>query len=171
MTAQVEVLNLEQVQRRIRQMGQHSADLRPVFRGPITKSVLQFFRRQFDSEGKAGGERWADLRPATIRDKRRVSRSSMGILRRYGGLRSSFIRRSGPETYHRVTKHSLEHGSTSFKAALHQGGFTVSQWGGQEFRHARRVKPRRIVPKQMPRHTVRAWERTILDYIVKGRAA
>lgn len=145
-------------------LGKHSKNLSPVFRGPIDKSVTQFFRRQWKSAGKAGGQAWARLRPATVRDKARRNLTGMGILRARGSLRASFV--GGAVNRIRIIKKdSYERGSTDPKAAFHQAGWTARQWGGREFRRPRRVPARKIVPDRMPSPLVKAWEKTILKFI------
>jgi hypothetical protein len=153
----ITVVGIPAIQRELVRMRSAATDMTPVFRGPITKSLDRFFRRQWDTGGKKG-ERggWRPLARSTIRAKQRARRGQMGILRFAGRLRSSFIRRTGPDTVNIITPHSLERGSLERKAWWHQEG-------------TRTIPARPIIPDPMPTHLVRAWERLMLAHIVGER--
>ncbi len=166
--ASIDTRGLKKLQREMKAMGGAAQDFSNPLRGKITKLVTAFFKKQWDTGGRAGGEPWPRLRPATLRAKARARRSNMGILRMSGATRSSFIRRAGPDTFHRVTKDSLEHGSRRFTAALAQEGWTASQWGGRRFKTPRRVPPRKIVPSRLPRTMTNEVEQILIRHVLKA---
>lgn len=144
----------------------HLKNMEPLFRGPIDASVVQFFTRQFNSEGKVGGEPWAPLRPATLKIKRRSGRENMGILRNENRLWASLTKRAGPDTVLRTTPERYERGTSDPKAVWHQKGWTQNTIFGRQRRHPRKIKPRKMVPDKIPSMLVKAWERLMARYIL-----
>ena len=148
-------------------------DLRPILGGPITNSIHQFFRRQFDSQGAAGGEPWPALRPTTLALKARGARGGMGILRASNRLWSSLTKRGGADQIRVVKPHLLEIGTQVASGgfpypAAHQEGYTQTTVFGKARKRPLRVQQRKIVPDQLPAGMVKAWETLIARRIERA---
>jgi hypothetical protein len=131
-------------------------DLSPVFRGPIDRSVTEFFGFQFGTSGFYGnGTFWAPLKPDTIRRKSRPGRGLAGpaaILQDTRELWASFLKSGGPGSVRFITPRTYQRGSSLEKA----------QWA-QEGRGG--VPPREIVPGQLPERVTRAWAGMIEAFV------
>jgi hypothetical protein len=163
------ILGKEQALAVIGGIGRRAGNLAPFFSGPFDASVLQFFRRQFDSAGRAGGEPWAPLRPMTLALKQRFHRGSMGVLRFENRLWASLTKRIGPDTVFHVGPTSYERGTSVPWAALHQRGFVVTSVFGKPRRYPRRVPARKLVPDQMPGSLVKAWQSLAVKYVMGAK--
>lgn len=141
------------------------SDLTPIWDGPVDKLVIQFFRRQFLSEGQAGGTPWAPLRPATIALKREEGRQNMGVERFSNRLWASLTKRTGPQVVRRITPDEYERGTSVRAAVFAQEGFEATHMFGVPRKHPRRVKPRPLVPEEMPQPFVKAIERYIVSRV------
>ena len=133
----------------------------------IDKSVTTVLTRQHATKGAFGGQSWAPLRPATAKARQRPGGNRGGVghpLWDFGRLRASLIM-VGPESIRVMTKDRYVRGSRVPYASLHQKGFTVSQWGGQKFKHPRKVPARQLIPDPMPQHVRATWLRIGADYI------
>ncbi len=153
----VDVRGMPGVRDVLKRAEKRAEDLRPVLRGPITNSIHQFFRRQFASDGAAGGEAWLPLTPTTRILKARSNRSSMGVLRFSNRLWASLTKRSGPESVVIAKPQSLEVGTSDAKAVFHQKGWTQLTIFGRPRLAARRVRP-----------ILRSWERLLVRHL-EGR--
>ena len=147
---------------------ERTTNFEPFFQGPIDASVVQFFTRRFTSSGQVGGERWAALRPTTLRLKRAAGRESMGILRHSNRLWSSLTKRAGPDVVLRITERQYERGTSDPKAIFHQEGFTMTTIFGRKLRHPRRLVPRTLVPEEMPPELLSAWESLLVKHILES---
>jgi hypothetical protein len=135
-------------------------DLTPVFRGPIDASVTDFFKRQFDSQGEHGGQRWKPLSPRTVRAKRKRGRGRAGpatILQDTRELWASFTKSGHPKGIRIIQPQRYERGSSLKKALYAQAGA-----GG--------APAREIVPSAFPEPIVRSWAGMIEQYVTKGTA-
>ena len=97
----------------------------------------------------------------------------MGILRATNQLWSSLTKRGGAGQIRVVRPHLLEIGtqvsSGGFPYPLaHQEGYTSTTIFGKGRRHPRRVRPRKIVPDELPRGMVNAWETLIARRLEKA---
>ena len=168
----VELKGSRSLRRLLKSIEDRGGDLSPAFKGPINKSVTLLLRRQFASKGAISGPAWAALRPATKEARQRRGGNRGGIdhpLWDTGRLKAS-LEKVGPDSFLKITPDSYERGSTLFYAALHQEGFTVKQWGGRRFSHARRVPARKPVPDPVPKAVLRTWEKIIASYLEKGKS-
>ncbi len=158
-------IGLKKTRIRFKRLGKRAANLRPVLAGAVMNSVLEFYRAQFQTEGAEGGQPWEPLTPFTIGAK--GTRSGMGILQFQRSMWASFTKRSGPSSFQKATRDSLEVGSLDRKAVFHQEGFTVRQIFGHAT-NAIFVRPRKIVPDEIPTRWVDRWDSLILKYIEGG---
>ena len=147
-------------------------DLSPLFRGPIDKSVTMMFRAQFSSRGAYGGKTWDPLRPSTKRARIRTGGNRGGIEHPLWdtGAGKASLEKVGPNSFRQITPNSYERGSTLARMALHQTGYTVSQWGGVRFRRPRRVPARPPVPDPIPAFVLGTWATMIEGYLAYGKA-
>jgi Ni/Co efflux regulator RcnB len=148
-------------------------DMRPLFRGPIDKSVTLMFRAQFASSGAFGGAPWAPLRPSTRQWRQRRGGNRGGLehpLWDTGEGKASF-EKVGPNSFRDITTASYERGSMLPRMALHQTGYTITQWGGHRLRHPRRVPARPIIPDPIPEFILSSWATMIEDYLVAVKKA
>jgi hypothetical protein len=151
-----------------RRLREQTTDLTDYFNGPIDASVLMFFRRRFMSGGEIGGERWAPLRPATIKLKRQSGRENMGILRHSNRLWASLTKRAGPDTVLSITPDRYERGTSDPKAIYHQKGFTMKTIFGRPFKYPRKLVARKLVPEEMPPEILSAWESLLVKHILRS---
>lgn len=154
----------------LRAIERRGANVAPVFRGPIDKSVTRLFQRQWSTKGAFGGQRWADLRPATKAARVRRGGNRGGIshpLWDTAEMKGSF-EKVGPNSYRTITRSTYARGSILFKSALAQEGFTAREWGGSLFHFPRRVAPRPPVPDPIPIEVLRVWEIFILRHLEAG---
>ena len=127
-------------------------DLTPVFDGPIANRVHEMFGKVFDSEGSYAGTPWAPLSPRTMKDKERIHRGGMGILRRFNTLWASLTKRNAPQGYRIATGQSLAIGTSVPYAAAHQlGGL--------------RLPKRPIVPETVPPQDLNEWAGLIVKHL------
>lgn len=164
----------------LRRLGAALQDLSPVLGGPVNASVNDLFTRQFATEGREGGTRWAPLAPVTVLLRKRRGHGRGGILRDTNRLWASFTKLGlGPDGVKVVTPDSLQRGSTVPYAAPHQTGFTsrtfvvVNKLGNPVPLHRRspkKIPARPIVPDPVPVKYISAWERLIIQF-VEGHGA
>lgn len=121
---------------------------RPFLAGTMTDAVHEFYREQFVTEGRAGGDPWQRLAPTT-------PEGLPGILRFRGQLWASLTRRNHPQARVVVGDRTLEVGTNDPRATKHQLG----QDG---------LPRRKIVPDQMPVPIVERWAQLTADYVVDG---
>lgn len=146
---------------------QRTGDLSPIFRGPIDKSVTMMEKAQFATKGEFGGRRWAELRPSTKAARPRPGGNRGGIdhpLWDTGAGKAS-LEKVGPNSFREITRSSYERGSTLPRMALHQVGYTITQWGGRKLRHPRRVPARPVVPNPIPEFVQASWAVMLEAYI------
>lgn len=147
------------------------SNLRPVLDGPIRNSIHQFYKRQFDSEGAVGGEPWQGLSPATLAIKSRLGRAGMGTMQRSRRLWASLTKRGGPEQFVRLTDDSIEVGTQVQNAGFPyavamQEGWTQRSVFGKPRKRAKKIRPRKIVPDELPTSLTNAWGSLIADHVV-----
>lgn len=140
-------------------------DLRPVFHDVIDPSVSLFFEKQFATEGRHGGVKWAAHAKLTKKLRMRPGHGRGGILRDTNAMWSSFIKGSGPLAIRRIEKDVYERGSRDRKAGLHQTGWTSRVIFGRARKKAVKVPARPVVPKILPPSLVSTWEGAILNHI------
>jgi len=137
------------------------ADLTPFWESEADPLVRGWFRQMFETEGAAGGERWAPLSPATQKLKEADGRGGMPLLRWTDTMYRSLVNRADPNQRKAVspTAFFLGTGAThdGFPYPLmHQRGWTMHNF----YRTAvapRSVLPRRLVLKSFPIPGARNW--------------
>lgn len=83
----VRVSGDDEAERRIQALALHLSDLRNFW--PLVVPVFtSWMRRQFDSEGEFGGQRWQALAPATV-DRKRALGQRLSILQATGQLKQA----------------------------------------------------------------------------------
>lgn len=153
-------------------IGGRAHDLRPVFRGPIDRSLTSFYTQQFDTAGVAGGFPWAPLKKSTIVARTRASHGGRARTGKRGRARAgfsailrdtsrgwaSFVKAGGPESIRIIGRHQMERGSAvPYMAAHHKA------------HHNRPARP--VVPEPLPRWLTLLWERVIARYVIQGNKA
>lgn len=145
-------------------------DLTPVFRGPIDASVTNFFRAQFDTEGKTGGTPWARLSPVTIAMKEGNGRGRAGadtVGRDTNRLWASLTKSGAPMGIRVITPKEYRRGTRVHYARWFHEGYTQRSIFGRAFRQGSlKVPPRPLVPESFPAPIVRAWEGMIARHVV-----
>ncbi len=104
----IEINGIEQIDRDLKRTQGRMKDLRPVFRTIAATFRKEIGQAQFDTSGRAQGRPW-----------RRTRRGGRPLVRS-GSLRRSFTDAGDQNHLERVTKTSLEWGSTHRLARLHQ---------------------------------------------------
>lgn len=158
----------ETADRLLRKVRERVTDLRPVFRGPVDREATRLFQQQFQTRGRFGGQMWPELRRSTLRDKARVNRAGMGVLRRSNRLWASLTKSGGPDSVRTIEKDRYERGTSVPYAQYHQEGAILRQWGGQAFSRPRRLPKRMLVPDPFPARVSGRIERHIADFIEDG---
>lgn len=150
----VEVVGTRRTEALLRSASKAAKDLRPAF-GEINARVVEpFFRRQFDTAGEAGGQRWAPLRPSTRARRLRRGGNRGGLDRPLwdmGELRASLVK-TGPRSIRRITRTEYERGTAVPYAAVHQRG-------------TGRIPARPIVPDPLPEDVLRQIEGVVADHV------
>lgn len=148
------VINISASERLLARVRARAADLRPVFEGPITNRVHAMFGKIFDSEGAYIGNKWKPLSLYTLREKAKIGRAHMGILRRYNALWSSLVKRSSPLGHRVVTPASLLIGTNVPYAVYHQLGTP-------------RLPQRKIIPSaaEIPQADIDEWESLVVAHL------
>ena len=174
----------------LRKMGARGRNLAPVLRGPISRSIAQFWRRVFASQGALIGRTWAPLKPVTILLRKRAGHGRGGIGGRGIGrdtnkLWASLTKPGGPNSIRLVTNSSLIQGSSLPQARFMQDGGLSTHFPRITFAGKRRkriadvawvrrktpvkVPARPLLPKRLPDPLVKAWDRFIAKYILTGK--
>lgn len=148
-----------------------AANLAPVFRGAIDKSVSAYFRRLFDTEGAEAGKRWAPHRPLTVKLRRRPGHGRGGIGRDTNELWGSLVK-VGPRSVRVIGRTKYERGTTvRYAEAFHTGVSPRKQRVfGRRPRLPLGIPARTLVPDPMPAKWVDEWEKAVADYIIHGTA-
>jgi len=156
-------------------------DLTPVLAGPVNKTIDDFFKAQFDTEGSFGGQRWATLAPVTLILRQRRGHGRGGILRDTGRLWASLVKLGlGPDAIKVVTANSLVRGTRVPYAKFHQTGYTAKTFVVVDRRgnpiplyrkRPHRVPARVIVPGRLPTVVSDKIAKTILAFIGGKNAA
>jgi hypothetical protein len=136
----------------------------PVFRGHFKEAVADFFERQFESEGSAGGTPWAPLSPVTLMIRRAQGITSEKSLWASGTMRAAW---GGMRDDVEVAPLLFKKSSSVGLPGLHQHGFSTRLFG----RGAPRWVPARpIIPDVLPTQVVGRWENVLMRWITGGRA-
>ena len=157
---EIKLRGLLTVEKRYTGITRRTQDMTPAWRR-IDKSVTTVLTRQHATKGAFGGQSWAPLRPATVKARQRPGGNRGGVghpLWDFGRLRASLIM-VGPESIRVITKDRYVRGTRVPYAVRHQEGFTVTEWGGQKFKHPRKVPARQLIPDPMPEHIRATWLR------------
>lgn len=144
-------------------------NLLPAWRKVDAYLITPMFRRQFATKGAYGGQAWAGLRPTTQKARQRSGGNRGGIghpLWDFGRLKGS-LEAVGPESIRVMQPHKYQRGTRVPYAHLHQTGFTVTQWGGRQFKRPRRVPARPPIPDPIPKHTTRTAVRFVGEHITE----
>lgn len=170
-------INVAEALARLRTVLRATKDLRPVLGGPINSSVDQLFRRQFNSEGAFGGQKWAPLRPVTKLLRQRPGHGRGGIGRDTNRMWASLTKFGvGPDAIKILTPSSLERGTSLPYARWFSQGYisktkpVLGSGGRLAFirrRAPKRIPPRPLVPDPTPRSLTKAWE-TLIARFVEG---
>lgn len=163
----VQILGEDAARLKVLSLAKRARNLSPLFRGAITTSIHRFFRKQFSTQGQEGGDPWDPLSLATERIKSNIGRSH-GVLQRSRRLWASLTKRNGPESINKVTAHSVEVGTIVPWAMFHQKGYTQTNVWNRARQAALKVRPRKLVPDEMPGKYVKGWERLIVRYMETG---
>ncbi len=94
------------------------SDWSPALRAIAREVLASFAARQFETQGEAGGVKWADLAPSTLRARKRPGALS---LYRTGSLLRSFLG-LGAEHVEDLSEKKLLWGSSVPYARFHQSG-------------------------------------------------
>lgn len=153
-------------------IGQRAADLRPFFHDFLDPEVTEFFEKQFESQGAHGGAKWAPIKPLTVALRSRPGHGFRGptaILVDTDQMRREFVHAGGlglrvikPKEYRR--------GVTSGPAQFHQEGWTARSIFGIPRKVTVKVPARPIVPKEIPRSILSAWEAGYKRFLEWGKA-
>lgn len=133
------VRELEQVAGRLK-------DASPVLTGAVDRIVLGFLRRQFETEGAAGGTPWAPLSSVTLALKGRYRRARMGVLRFTNRLMGSLTKRGSPDQLFQVTGQQYSRGTRVPYAVFHQSGYITGSIFGRPRKRPVQVPARPMVP-------------------------
>lgn len=176
------VVPLGDVQKVLKQVGEATADLRPVFRGRVAPDLSSHLRQQYDSRGAHLGTLWAPLSPVTIRLRTRTAPATGGkgvrTVNRAGRAKAGFAtpmrdtdrsRRSlvnltDPEGIRVYNRLDMAWGSRLAYLAPHHepGGFQTRVFGKGPLRH---VPAREVIPAEWPAPILTAWSGWLIDHL------
>lgn len=137
-------------------------DLSDFFRGPLDRSVTDFFQAQFETEGAHGGTPWAPLAPLSHAMRDRAGQGRGGIGRDSSGLWAAFTKGSGPGAIRNVGPQSYERGSDLPHAQWFHGGWKITVFGQDTDRTA---PARPIIPDPLPSFLVEEWAALLADHL------
>lgn len=176
--------NVDKALSLLAKMSAQASDLRPVFQGPIERSVTVMFIRQFETAGKFAGDPWPPLSPVTVMLRSRAlethkpgkgkagpsylagvqskrGRARAGLyapLRDTLRLWAAYTKAGGPESIRLFTPSSYERGVNVPYAIKHQKGDPKT-----------RTPIRRVIPDPMPAKLTATWRAMLAHYVVTGQ--
>ena len=145
----IEIQGIEPIDRDLKRIQNQMKDLRPVFRTIAATFRKEIGQAQFNTAGRAQGRSWR------------------GSLVRSGSLKRSFTDAGNPHHVERVSKDSLEWGSTHPLARIHQRS-------RERVRFSKRGKSSGILPRREIVALRSELEEplilgSIADYVFEGR--
>lgn len=149
-----------------------ATDLRPVWQGTASQALRDMVVQTFATEGAFIGERWAQLRPTTVRLKERAGRAGLGILRLFDVLYRSLTVRSHPDQVAVVEPQAFTFGTSVPHARFAQDGWVASTvFGRARTNGPITVQPRPVLPREGLPESVRGTiEQAMARYVSEGRA-
>lgn len=146
-------VDMREVNKLLRDLGDRTTDLSPVFMGPVDRLATSIFERQFASEGAFGGQRWPALKRRTLRTKAKLHRQGMGILRRFNRLWGSLVKSGGPDSIRVI------------RPRFYQRGTAVPYAGAHQNAKRKGTPVRQLVPNPLPAHVVNTIGRLVRMHI------
>lgn len=124
----------------------------------LEAKFVTFARRQFQTNGGAGGEKWAELRPSTLAQKAAKGTLSRGILR------------DTMEMYHMLTDQRSdmrrwERAPNGAKVSFLLEYFKAHQTG------TKRMEARPVYPDPLPESFIEQIKNTIRGFLLEGEFA
>jgi hypothetical protein len=150
-----------------------AADLTRVFRGPIDALLTDFFQRQFDTQGAAGGTPWASVSPLTSKLRKRSGHGHEGptaVLRDTNVLWGSYVKAGGPDSIRVIEPQFYSRGSAVPYAAAHQQMRLVTTLFGRRLREPKTVPARPVVPERLPDDVMQGVTDAVVRHLETGNA-
>jgi len=150
-------------------------DLTPFWESRMDALVRGWMKEQFETAGAAGGHKWKELSPTTLKLKARAHREKMGILRSSDTLYRSLVFRSHPDQVKIVEPTSFTFG-TAVNAggkpypAYHQGGYPLKNIFKHKLEPPHQVPARPIVPAALPSAWQQALDKAMGEYLTAATA-
>lgn len=145
---------------RVLRMVKNVQDFRVPFRVIDAKVVQPFFKKQFETGGRFGGQPWAELSEATKAARQRPGGNRGGVDRPLwdtADLKRS-LHTPGPNAIREFAKFRYARGTRLARGAYHQTGYTILRWGNVIFDSPRDVPARPIIPEPLPEFLLEAIE-------------
>lgn len=120
---EVSIQNGGRPQKVLEKMIGQARDATPVWRS-LNREVQNMWRRAFDTSGRSIGAKWAPLKPASARARKRkpgANKDTKKVLWAYGHLRRSLVQTS-TDSIVVILPHEFRRGTVDRKAAIHHGG-------------------------------------------------
>jgi len=182
----IKLAGFQRANTEILQIQRNLRDLRPAWR-EISSSLSRFFKRQFETEGSAGGFPWAPRAPATKRILTIFGRGDTKILHDRGDLEDSLVNPTPSRGGIRiVNKLSLTWGSNvrgndgfPYVVAAQEGFTSVMKPlinRSNQIAFVRRpspikIPPRVLMPDPVPPGMKAAWSKILLAHIARRRGS
>lgn len=122
MFIEVNQIEAEEVERRIARIAGRFARFGPGVADRIERLIHDAMQKQYQTRGRWGGARWANLRPETVRRKKLAGTYHKGVLRHSDRLYDALVRGSRPDFEMEVTDDTARAVVNVEYAALHQTG-------------------------------------------------
>lgn len=167
---------------RLQGIGDRANDLRPVWIRDVQPLVTAFLTEQFDSEGAAGGAKWAPLSPATLELRKRPGHGRGGIGRDTGVMWASFVKSAGsspaPGGVLVIEPQRYERGSSVPQALFFNDGTEsttkpvqiedksgATRWVFVHRKEPKQIPARQIIPDVLPASLIEAVELSVAAYL------
>lgn len=119
--------------------------------------IRDFFRKQFETEGDYGGEKWQELTSRTLAIKASFGKENEPILVRFGDLRRTLTQPGQEGVIFLFGKNRLKMFITDHVARRHQTG------------DIRGGTPRVLLPDRLPEDFTSKLKTVIAGYLVQGK--
>ena len=143
-------------------------DMRPVFRGPINRSVTRFFTKQFATQGAHGRQVWAPNSPLTQKLKGRAGHGRAGVGQVGQDLRTlwaSLTKSPAPQGVLDISAQEYRRGSLVAHARRFHSGYTARTIFGHNRKAPAVVPPRPLITDPVPGFLLREWQTDMAKFL------
>lgn len=152
------VLQMEEAQKRARDLAGRFSNFRPVMEGPVRKLVTEMIGRQFSTRGRFGGTPWAPLAKSTIERKRQHPEWIQAPMRRTDRMLQSLTNPNSADFEEIITPQGYTRRSLVRYAKYHQS--TEPRSG--------RLPRRPVIPDTIPQPYIVKLRNMLKGYLITG---